>query len=113
MKNTIHTVAAVTLAALLGAAALNYGASGALLAPLEERLLFSPRAVDKDWLRSAFASQHSIEEVALVTPDGVTLRGWLKRPNVRAGKRYPLVIVYGGVRREVSDFVRRANAPGD
>jgi pimeloyl-ACP methyl ester carboxylesterase len=113
MGPTFRTVAVVTVAAVLGAGALGYGSSGTLLDPLEERLLFSPRPVDKQSLRALFASQRSIEEVSIVTPDGVTLRGWLKRPNVRPGKRFPLVIVYGGVRREVSDFVPRAQAPGN
>src|SRR4051812_15878339 len=113
MGNILRTVAVVTVAAVLGAAALNYGAAGALLNPLEARLLFSPRPVDKPSLRALFASQHRVEAVSLVTPDGVALRGWLKRPNLLPGKRYPLVIVYGGVRREVSEFVRRADAPGN
>jgi pimeloyl-ACP methyl ester carboxylesterase len=31
---------------------------------------------------------------------------------LRAGEKYPLVIVYGGVRREISEFVQQAHAPG-
>ncbi len=113
MKNALRTISVVVLAAALGAGALAGAGSGVLLAPLEAPLLFSPRPVDKDWLRSAFAAQQGVEDVSIVTPDGVTLRGWLKRPAIPAGKRYPLVIVYGGIRREVSDFLRRADAPRD
>ncbi len=111
MPNFARTIAVVSLAALLGALALIGTGTGAWLRPLEAPLLFSPRPVDKDWLRSLFASDQAIEDVRLVTPDGVTLRGWLKRPRVAPGGRYPLVIVYGGVRHEVSDFVRRSAAP--
>src|SRR3954469_4142407 len=102
MKNTFSTVAVVVLAAALGAAALGYTGNGALFDPLEARLLFSPRPVDREWLRSLFAGGRAVEAVSIVTPDGVTLRGWLRRPAGSygaPGKRFPLVIVYGGVRR--------------
>ncbi len=53
-----------------------------------------------------------IEEVRLKTPDGVTLHGWLKRPETaRVGGRFPLVIVFGGVRRETSWMIERADKP--
>jgi pimeloyl-ACP methyl ester carboxylesterase len=113
MAGVFRTVAVVVFAAALGAGALAGAGNGAVLAPLEAPFLFSPRPVDKDWLRSLFAAQTRVEEVSLVTPDGVTLRGWLKRPALAPGKRYPLVIVYGGIRREVSGFLRRADAPQD
>jgi hypothetical protein len=113
MKSTLRTVAVVMLAALLGAGGFAYVGSGAWMQPLEAPLLFSPRPVDKGWLRGLFVRQRGVEPVSIVTPDGVTLRGWLKRPGIRAGKRYPLVIVYGGIRREVSDFVGRSDAPRD
>src|SRR6185369_2592549 len=111
--NTLRTVAVVILAAALGAGALGMAGNRALLEPIESRFLFNPRAVDKDRLHSLGAGRQGVEEVRIVTPDGVSLHGWLKRPaSATPGKRYPLVIVYGGVRREVSEFVR-ADAPGD
>jgi hypothetical protein len=83
-----------------------------LTAALEQNLLFSPRAVDSGWVTRIAGGSAGIEEVRLQTPDGVTLHGWLKRPaRLRPGQRYPLVIVYGGVRREVSEFVRSAQGP--
>jgi len=111
VESTLRTVSVVTVAAVLGATGLAWTGGGAMLDPLEARVLFSPRPVDKEWLHSLVSGQKRVEEVTLVTPDGVTLRGWLKRPRAVAAKRYPLVIVYGGVRREVSEFVRRADAP--
>ena len=84
--------------------------------PLRERVeyqfLFSPIPVEAEWLRHIPSREGGIEEVRLATPDGVVLHGWLKRPaRLRPGGRYPLVIVYGGVRRDLSAFVRRARAP--
>src|SRR5215510_15457146 len=84
--------------------------------PLRERVehqfLFSPIPVEADRLRHIPSRESGVEEVRLATPDGVVLHGWLKRPaRLRPGRRYPLVIVYGGVRRDLSEFVRRARAP--
>ncbi len=118
MENALRTVAVVSLAAALGAAAISYSGNGALLEPLEQRLLFSPRPADTQRLQSLVSGERGVEEVRLVTPDGVTLHGWLKKPGTRpasqrSARRYPLVIVYGGVRREISDFLRRGDVPGD
>jgi uncharacterized protein len=112
MENGLRTVAIVTLAAALGAGALGFTASDALLEPLEQRLLFSPLPVDREWLQSFSADMRDVEPVQILTPDGVHLRGWLKRPSARRdGGRYPLVIVYGGRRREVSEFLRGGATP--
>jgi pimeloyl-ACP methyl ester carboxylesterase len=44
--------------------------------------------------------------------DGVALHGWLKRPKTaRRGERFPLVIVFGGARRETSWIIERAGNP--
>ena len=84
-----------------------------LLEPLEHKFLFSPRPVEAERLTRVPSRESGLEEVRLATPDGVTLHGWLKRPTkLRRGERYPLVIVYGGVRRELSEFAQRAQAPG-
>ncbi|HWA39266.1 MAG TPA: alpha/beta hydrolase [Burkholderiales bacterium] len=102
---------AVTASLLLAVASL--GGYDWMVAPLEARLLYSPWPADRARLEALASAGERIEEVRLAMPDGVTLHGWLKRPRVRAGKRYPLVIVYGGVRREVSEFVRRSDAARD
>jgi pimeloyl-ACP methyl ester carboxylesterase len=80
---------------------------------IEQRLVFDPIPVDAAVLRAIPTLANGVEEVHLTMPDGVVLHGWLKRPErLRAGERYPLVIVYGGVRREISEFVEQAHAPG-
>jgi len=79
---------------------------------IEQRLVFDPIPVDLKLLRSIPTLAQGVEEVHLAMPDGVILHGWLRRPErLRAGERYPLVIVYGGVRREISEFVQEARAP--
>ena len=79
---------------------------------IEQRLVFDPIPVDAGLLKQ-IPLAYGVEEVRLAMPDGVQLHGWLKRPErQRPGDKYPLVIVYGGVRREISEFVQRAHAPG-
>ncbi|MEA3193420.1 MAG: uncharacterized protein QOD26_1753 [Betaproteobacteria bacterium] len=79
---------------------------------IEQRLVFDPIPADSKLLQAA-ALAEGVEEVHLAMPDGVVLHGWLKRPErLRPGERYPLVIVYGGVRREISEFVQEARGPG-
>lgn len=80
--------------------------------PLEEKILFQPRPADALSLATLPLAERGVEEVRLRTPDGPELHGWLRRPaGARPGARFPLVIVYGGIRREVSEFVRLADAP--
>ncbi|MBV8032192.1 MAG: hypothetical protein JO035_11845, partial [Betaproteobacteria bacterium] len=112
MDHSARTVAAVLLAAALGALALGASSDGGLLRVLEAPVLFDPLPVDKHGLQSLASSRHDVQEVAIRTPDGVQLRGWLRRPARSPGHRYPLVIVYGGVRHEVSGFLR-ARLPDD
>jgi len=79
---------------------------------IEQRLVFDPIPADSKMLRS-IPLAYDVQEVRLTMPDGVVLHGWLKRPErLRPDERYPLVIVYGGVRREISEFVQQAHAPG-
>ena len=83
-----------------------------LLEPIEQRFLFRPMSGDPMQLASVAARDNGIEEVRLPTADGVTLHGWLKRPKMApAGGRFPLVIVFGGVRRETSWIMDRADKP--
>src|SRR3954468_21630021 len=84
-----------------------------LMDPIEQRWVFDPIPVDSAALKALPSLAHGVEEVRLEMPDGVVLHGWLRRPErLRAGERYPLVIVYGGVRREISEFVQEARGPG-
>jgi hypothetical protein len=98
----------VAIVAGLAAALLHLKEFPPLVESIEQRLVFDPIPVDAQLLQSIAATQ-GVEEVRLTTPDGVQLHGWLKRPErLRAGEKYPLVIVYGGVRREISEFVQQA-----
>ena len=80
--------------------------------PLEQRFLFRPRNADSARLMSLAEEKPGVEDVSLKTSDGVMLRGWLKHPTeIRSGRRFPLVIVFGGVRRETSWMIDRAVKP--
>src|SRR5262249_21057112 len=94
-------------AALFGA-----GCVTPLFEPLEEPLIFRPRPLDALEARALSHANH-ILEVRVPASDGVTLHGWLKRPEEwLPGTPHPLVIMYGGVGQEVSEFVLRAHAAG-
>src|SRR5690242_6430096 len=85
------------------------GCVAPLLEPLEEPLIFRPRPLDEVQAR-ALAHANRIEEVSVPTGDGLQLRGWLKHPEQwSGGSAHPLVIVYGGIGQEVSEFVDRAD----
>ncbi len=97
------------VAILTGVAALIGGGCNLVLEPIEQRFLFRPWSADPAQLSLVASRGNGIEEVHLKTPDGVTLHGWLKHPEAaRAGGRFPLVIVLGGVRRETSWLIDRA-----
>ena len=99
--------------ALAAAALIAAGCVAPLLEPLEPQLVFRPRAIDESH-KQALAGASRIEEVRLVTPEGYVLHGWLKRPERwKPGKPHALVIVYGGVGQEVSEFVSLAHASAD
>jgi len=88
------------------------GCVAPLFEPLERPLIFRPRALDEAEARALSHANHVVE-VRVPTTDGVTLHGWLKRPEQwLPGTPHPLVIMYGGVGQEVSEFVRRAHAGG-
>ena len=92
---------------LLLAAGCNF-----VLEPIEQRFLFRPWGSDPARLALVAVPGNGIEEVKLSASDGVTLHGWLKRPKTaRPGERFPLVIVFGGARRETSWIIDRAGNP--
>src|SRR5882672_12944438 len=99
---------AVAVAAVIGA-----GCVAPLLEPLEPQFVFRPRAIDESH-KQALAGASHIEEVRLATPEGFVLHGWLKRPERwTPGKPHALVIVYGGVGQEISEFVSVAHGRPD
>jgi pimeloyl-ACP methyl ester carboxylesterase len=86
------------------------GGCNFVLEPIEQRFLFRPWSANPAQLALVASREGGIEEVRLKTPDGVTLHGWLKRPQpVRSGQRSPLVIVFGGARRETSWMIDRGD----
>jgi uncharacterized protein len=88
------------------------GGCNLIFEPIEQRFLFRPWNADPAYLASVASGKNGIEEVRLKTPDGVTLHGWLKRPSAaKSDGRYPLVIVFGGVRRETSWIMDRVDQP--
>lgn len=99
------------LTALAGAVVLLAVGCSWVLEPIEQRFLFRPWNSDSLRLASVASRENGIEEVRLKTPDGVMLHGWLKHPAKLAGERFPLVIVFGGVRRETSWMIDQADRP--
>jgi uncharacterized protein len=80
--------------------------------PIEQRFLFRPWNLDSRYLGSVASRENGVEEVRLKTPDGVILHGWLKHPSgAFSGRRFPLVIVFGGVRRETSWMIDQGDKP--
>ncbi|HET7362036.1 MAG TPA: alpha/beta hydrolase [Burkholderiales bacterium] len=96
----------------MAAALFVAGCMAPLFEPLEEPLIFRPRPLDAADAQALSHANHVVE-VRVPTSDGVTLHGWLKRPEQwLPGTPHPLVIMYGGVGQEVSEFVMRAHAAG-
>src|SRR6267142_5488464 len=92
------------------AAATATGCVAPLLEPLEPQFVFRPRALDEGHAK-ALAHSRQVEAVDVATTDGTVLRGWLKHPeHWTPGTRHGLVIVYGGVGQEVSEYVASAHA---
>ena len=93
-------------------AALIAAGCNSVLEPIEQRFLYRPWPSDQARLALVASRENGIEEVRLKTPDGITLHGWLKHPSVaKPGERFPLVIVFGGVRRETSWLIDRGDKP--
>jgi uncharacterized protein len=100
------------LAVLAGAVALCAVGCSWVLEPIEQRFLFRPWSSDSVQLASVASRENGIEEVRLKTSDGVMLHGWLKHPTTTpSGVRFPLVIVFGGVRRETSWMIDQGDKP--
>ncbi len=100
------------VAILAGVVALPAIGCNLIFEPIEQRYLFRPWNSDPAYLASVASRRNGIEEVRLKTPDGVALHGWLKRPAAtREDGRFPLVIVFGGVRRETSWMIERGEKP--
>jgi len=107
--------ARLILVALMVAAggAIATGCVAPLLEPLEPQLVFRPRGLDEEYAKT-LAHTRRIEQVTVATPDGVHLHGWLRHPeHWTPGHRHPLVIVYGGIGQEISEFAALARSGSD
>jgi pimeloyl-ACP methyl ester carboxylesterase len=93
------------------AVALAAGGCNVVLEPIEQRFLFRPWSALPERLKSIASRERGIEEVRIKTTDGVTLHGWLKHPAVAPAGRFPVVIVFGGVRRETSWLIDGGKRP--
>ena len=104
----------ILVALMVGAGgAIATGCVAPLLEPFEPRLVFRPRALDEEYART-LSHARRIEEVRIATPDGLHLHGWLKHPeHWTSGHRHPLVIVYGGIGQEISEFAALAHSRTD
>jgi pimeloyl-ACP methyl ester carboxylesterase len=93
----------------MGIVLVGAGCVAPLLEPLEKPLVFRPRGIDEHYARTLLAGQQQVEEVRVATSEGVRLHGWLKHPERwNPAGPHPLVIVFGGVGQEVSEYVQRA-----
>jgi uncharacterized protein len=93
-------------------AALIAAGCNSVLEPIEQRFLYRPWPSDQARLALVASRENGIEEVRIKTSDGITLHGWLKHPTAaKPGERFPLVIVFGGVRRETSWLIDRGDKP--
>ena len=101
----------ILVALMVGAGgAIATGCVAPLLEPFEPQLVFRPRALDEEYAKTV-AHTRRIEEVRVTTPDGMHLHGWLKHPeHWTPGHRHPLVIVYGGIGQEISEFAALAHS---
>jgi pimeloyl-ACP methyl ester carboxylesterase len=100
------------LVIVAGAVALIAAGCNSMLEPVEQRFLYRPWPSDQARLASVASGENGIEEIRVKTPDGITLHGWLKHPPAaRPGQRFPLMIVFGGVRRETSWMIDRGDKP--
>ena len=92
----------VLLPLLFTGTALFAGLSG-LLYLIQERLIFHPQPLPEH-ARGMVAALPGVEEIELVTPDGVKLHGWLRHAAAGPSAR-PLVLYFGGNAEEVSAWI--------
>ena len=97
---------------LLLAATVVLPGCAAIFEPIEHSLLFRNRPASQERYTAILERDPGVEEIRLTAADGTRLHGLLKRaPAARAGERYPLVIVFGGVARETSWMVNWGEKP--
>jgi len=78
---------------------------------VQERLIFFRQPLDAQRRDSVLQRFPTVEEENLVAEDGVRLHGFLSRPPVAAGTKFPLVIYFGGNGEEASWLLEEGERP--
>jgi len=82
-----------------------------LLYFVQDRLIFFRQPLDPGRRDSVLQRFPNVEEVNLVADDGTRLHGFLSKPPVVAGAKFPLVIYFGGNAEEASWLLEEGDRP--
>ena len=82
-----------------------------LLYLVQDRLIFFRQPLDPGRRDSVLQRFPNVEEVNLVADDGTRLHGFLSKPPVVAGAKFPLVIYFGGNAEEASWLLEEGDRP--
>jgi pimeloyl-ACP methyl ester carboxylesterase len=80
---------------------------------VQERLIFFRQPLDAGRRDSVLQRFPNVEEVNLVAEGGTRLHGFLSRPPVVAGKKFPLIIYFGGNGEEASWLLEESERSQD
>jgi alpha-beta hydrolase superfamily lysophospholipase len=72
----------------------------------QDTFVFVPQALDRTNLKDANAAHQITEDVDLLTPDGIHLKGWFVKKGGAA--KTPLIVYFGGNMEEVSSMLHKA-----
>ncbi|MEK6212360.1 MAG: dienelactone hydrolase family protein [Pseudomonadota bacterium] len=78
---------------------------------VQDRLIFFRQPLDPGRRDSVLQRFPNVEEVNLVAEDGTRLHGFLSKPPVVAGTKFPLVIYFGGNAEEASWLLDESERP--
>jgi pimeloyl-ACP methyl ester carboxylesterase len=82
-----------------------------LLYFVQERLIFFRQPLDAGQRDSVLQRFPNVEEVNFVAEDGTRLHGFLSRPPIVAGTKFPLIIYFGGNGEEASWLLEESERP--
>jgi pimeloyl-ACP methyl ester carboxylesterase len=82
-----------------------------LLYFVQERLIFFRQPLDAGRRDSVLQRFPNVEEVNFVAEDGTRLHGFLSRPPIVAGTKFPLIIYFGGNGEEASWLLEESERP--
>ena len=78
---------------------------------VQERLIFFRQPLDAGRRDSVLQRFPNVEEVNLFAEDGTRLHGFLSRPAVVTGTKFPLIIYFGGNGEEASWLLEESERP--